>query len=1346
MRQPPSQLSGGENDDTTQVGPQVERVRAPTNEGTRGDMLGDRYEQLAVIGSGGGGVVFRARDRVTGTLVAVKTASQVDPQTAALFEREARVLSLLRHAAIVKYLDHGLTPYGAPYLVMELLAGENLRERLNHGPLDAASACLLTARMLDALACAHERGVVHRDYKPSNVFLPGGDLAQAKLLDFGVAREVHGWLRTLTGQVMGTPLYMAPEQALGKPDLDGRADIFAAGCVLIECITGKPVFSGVGSAGLAKLALADSVVPTSGLEQLPTGLAELAMRMLAKDPFGRPSDAAALAMQLRAIADTIEPMLPSRKTAGSLGAREARPVVVLMVGPVETSVDVDADNRRLAEIVGRWGGEAQSLVSGSCLVTFGVGGARELGVRAARAALELRAEVIGRTLALALGRATVEGRVGAAIDETTRLVGMTPNAFATASSNASVFVDADLAELLSEQFEVLLHRTDAGATYELVNEQSVTTASRLVMGKKVPFVGRDRELRSLEALVAECFDEPRCGAAVVISPAGGGKSRLRRELLSRVNTEHDALVTLIGAADAFRAGAPYEVLGAAFRQAARIAKTETALEQCRKMEAFVLETAPNLTISERERVSAFLCEMSGLEVPGHLAVLLLSARQDPRTMADQVRVAWLDWLAAALSESPVLLVVEDLHWGDAPSVQLIEAAMKLYRTRPFVVVAFARPEVNARFANLWRDLADRVTLPPLRAKAARDLLKAVLPELSEKRAIALIERADGNPFFLEELIRAESSQGESSDHLTPATVLAALQGRLDQVGDAGKRVLRAGAVFGETFSAEAVRALLPLESRGDVGEWLEVLANAELVVPPDDRVKTGDLEASDERWQFRHALIRDAAYDTLTDSDRRVGHKLAASYLYDRGERDGVVLASHYERGGETSMAVVQWRVAAEQSLEANDLEGVADRCARADALGPQGEELGRVRLVACRAFTCKGDWPAGEAEARKALPWLGGIERGRALAELAFCLFYLQRYDEACEIRAELSAEAQVAGRSSAWAFVLLRGSCNLKLLPDGAVRLGVVLEEIRELALEGDFRLQGMWHTLSGEVCMMRGRTVEALVHIQRGTQLFEQVGDLAEVVSVRNNLAFILTDLGRIDEAEAQGMALLSLAKRIGSYLVPIVQANLACLALAKRDCDLADAFTRELLASELAKVDPRVAGFGHILLAQSSLERLNGVSALDFAQKATQILQQTPSQLLTAEAALARALLMVGRSKEARIYAESSLATLRKLGTAEHGEFMIWLAAVECLSADGALTVARQVATDSLAALNRRLDLLERAEDRPVVLAALPDAALLAKQARLLGIEFPVFPQRGTSEPANKPTNNVIRGEA
>ena len=202
----------------------------------KGDLVAGRYELLEFAGQGGMGTVYRAVDRVSGGSAAIKVLHTTTDEAIARFALEARVLSELSHPGIVRYLEHGTTPRGEAYLAMEWLEGEDLSRRLAREPPSPSEALALIGRAAETLAVAHARGVVHRDLKPSNLFLVGRDLAHVKVLDFGVARLTREQASlTVAGEVVGTPGYMAPEQARGERSVDGRADVFALGCVLFEC-------------------------------------------------------------------------------------------------------------------------------------------------------------------------------------------------------------------------------------------------------------------------------------------------------------------------------------------------------------------------------------------------------------------------------------------------------------------------------------------------------------------------------------------------------------------------------------------------------------------------------------------------------------------------------------------------------------------------------------------------------------------------------------------------------------------------------------------------------------------------------------------------------------------------------------------------------------------------------------------------------------------------------------------------------------------------------------------------------------------------------------------------------
>ena len=214
-------------------------------------ILESKYRVCEIIGQGGMGTVYEAEHVVTGRRVAVKVlkADQLlKKESVSRFEHEGRVVAAIRHPNICQVFDVGRLEDGSPFMVMERLRGETLADRLERdGTMPMQELCEVMVEALSALEAAHRQGVVHRDLKPDNIFVgERGGRRAVKVLDFGIAKatglqDAAGSL-TRTGMVMGTPYYMAPEQAMGERNLDRRVDVWGAGVVLYEAITGQRPF------------------------------------------------------------------------------------------------------------------------------------------------------------------------------------------------------------------------------------------------------------------------------------------------------------------------------------------------------------------------------------------------------------------------------------------------------------------------------------------------------------------------------------------------------------------------------------------------------------------------------------------------------------------------------------------------------------------------------------------------------------------------------------------------------------------------------------------------------------------------------------------------------------------------------------------------------------------------------------------------------------------------------------------------------------------------------------------------------------------------------------------------
>jgi hypothetical protein len=266
------------------------------------NLVGDRFRIEQEIGSGGMGTVYRARDLETGTTVAVKVLRPLGRSSdIQRFSRESSLLANLANPGIVKYLAHGSTHDGRHYMVMEWINGETLALRLHRRGLTIPESVDVARQAAQALEDVHRAGVIHRDLTPRNLMFESEEDAHVKLVDFGVARRQGGVRLTRTGIVVGSPGYMAPEQARGQKDLDERVDIFALGCILYECLTGRPAFIGDAISLPMKVLFADPLSVIEINEAVSPALDLLVRRMLSKSRVYRPKGAGDVASELLAL-------------------------------------------------------------------------------------------------------------------------------------------------------------------------------------------------------------------------------------------------------------------------------------------------------------------------------------------------------------------------------------------------------------------------------------------------------------------------------------------------------------------------------------------------------------------------------------------------------------------------------------------------------------------------------------------------------------------------------------------------------------------------------------------------------------------------------------------------------------------------------------------------------------------------------------------------------------------------------------------------------------------------------------------------------------------------------------
>jgi len=291
-----------------------------------GRILEDRYEILRPLGTGGGGSVYAARHLRLGTEVAIKIVDIQDRQETLVrrLEREARAVALIGHENIVGVLDFGFTSDGSAFLVMQLLQGETVEQRLDRvGTLPLGTTCGILTEVAYALEAAHECGVIHRDIKPGNVFLSRerGRTDHVKVLDFGIAAlqggVASGLPSNLSGTlVVGTPAYIAPERLRQGAAIDHRADVYSIGAMMYEMLVGEPPFlEATPVATMIRILQDDPEPPSRRARELPLADAvdDVVASMIAKEPDKRLPNMRAVRMRLVQLRQALSE--PTRRTA-----------------------------------------------------------------------------------------------------------------------------------------------------------------------------------------------------------------------------------------------------------------------------------------------------------------------------------------------------------------------------------------------------------------------------------------------------------------------------------------------------------------------------------------------------------------------------------------------------------------------------------------------------------------------------------------------------------------------------------------------------------------------------------------------------------------------------------------------------------------------------------------------------------------------------------------------------------------------------------------------------------------------------------------------------------------------
>ncbi|HVK67055.1 MAG TPA: AAA family ATPase, partial [Polyangium sp.] len=816
-----------------------------------------------------------------------------------------------------------------------------------------------------------------------------------------------------------------------------------------------------------------------------------------------------------------------------------------------------------------------------------------------------------------------------------------------------------------------------GSERRTVVRRQVAEGPRLLLGKPTPYVGRERDLALALQLFDECVEDGVAHGVLVVAPPGMGKSRLAHELVRDLRARSKRISIWNARADPLRQSSALGLLGQALRGACGLREGQP-LEARRK--TLLARITERMGPAGRP-VAELLGEITSTPFPDAESAPLREARKNAQLLADRVQDAWLSFLQAECSAAPVLLLLDDLQWSDRPTVQLVDAALREGRSSPLFVLALARPEVHDVFPNLWskRRLYE-LRLRKLGMKASEALVRHVLGgAASEETVTRICALSEGNAFYLEELIRA----AEEKQTTLPATVVSMVQSRLTQLDGPARRILRAASVFGETFWAGGVVALLGASLHAsEMREALSRLMDGELVAKTHESRFPGE-----EEFRFHHALLREGAYSMLLGEDRTLGHLLAGEWLERHGEQDPTVLAEHFERGGDLERACHYHARAAERSFAHFDLDGVLVHAERGVSCGATGEVLLTLRSWQLMAHNFRGSFTeevirlAKEARA-KATPGSSAWYRVSHVL-CSHCMFTGQR-EYALTLAREIAATSPDPSARVVVMELLVIVVGGLAAVGEGSIARDMLdyLQRVEDRLEETDLLERcHAWQTRAWYLVVRDQDPWKSLVLFRKAAAGFTEVGDLRQKVFVENGATIMLLWMGQREVSIEDARKTLTLAQRVRDPLVRAYAQSALQWALLEdaRHIEELKGISRENI--HVYPGPSLFSAFSRICLASAALQEGDLACAEAEARLARDCLATMPTYRLLASSYLVTALLRQGRAAEAREMAEQDLGRLAGRGSTGVSESRFRLAVVEARWATGDTEAAREACIEA-----------------------------------------------------------------
>lgn len=906
------------------------------------------YQIIRSLGHGASANVYLAKQDSTDQEVAIKVlrvefgiSDQQRKRVYDRFDREAQVCAALKHPHIVRLIDKGQTDSHLLFAVFEYVPGITLKEYLlQNGALSAPITGQIMSQIIDALAAAHQLGIAHRDLKPSNIMLnTQGATIHAMVLDFGISAFVNDNTDkqlTMTQESLGTPSYSAPEQLRGEPPTN-KSDLYAWGLVMLECLTGKPAVTGNSVAEIFHKQLSPLCVPIpSSLAAHP--LASLLGKVLNKNVIERADDAKHIYAELQAInlstlvgslvdsspvtavedADLTQTLTSTLTQTSAWGQikSERRQITALsfalsISNTNESLFDTDIIDELQTDQLNlcvntciQHGGYLCATLGNIAMVYFGYPEVSDNDARrAARTALQLLTEVQQRSALMKAQQLRLDIQIGIhtgimVSSGSTLPSGHTANIalqLLNPRVNAPVLVSSDAKKLLDpylvfEPIDNLYQLTSQSgqplSVEKLISERRVEAMSFLrPSSTNRNMVGRSTELTLLEDT---WLNLPNHTSLLKISgEAGIGKSRLL--FAFRKARQQDAQAMLYcQCLSEHKNNALYPFLELIRTQLGLLnERTQQATERLKNT---LQQLSTPLTLS-----LPLLCSWLGLPLPEGIKLSPLP----PEQQKDAILRIVEQLLAHINQHQKSLLIIEDYHWIDPTSIELLSRLKATSSPYPLFILATSRPELPVGSQHLTFD--HHIDLKRLPAQTTQQLVSEMLGghDVTEATGQLIYQRTDGIPLFVEELTQmlVDSNllierQGiyELSMHSDdiPITLRDSLYHKLDRLGLA-KETAQLAATIGREFDYP-VLVSTSAKHEADIQADLKLMEDADIIYPRRQVHKTS--------YIFKHALLKDAAYDSVLRSSRPKIHQQIAETLESQTQHDNPshILGFHWDK------------------------------------------------------------------------------------------------------------------------------------------------------------------------------------------------------------------------------------------------------------------------------------------------------------------------------------------------------------------------------------------------------------------------------------------------------------------